>query len=58
MKIIEKAKKVVYSCENITQAKAALRYLDLIESQYPDVEVYELRKELDTLFSNSVYELI
>lgn len=55
MKIIEKAKKVVYSCENITQAKAASRYLDLIQSQYPDVEVYELKKELDILFNNELF---
>lgn len=48
--LITKAWRVINSCETPKQARGALRYLDLLASQYPDLDVLPLRRELVTLF--------
>ena len=48
--LIQKAWKVVNSCQTHTQARAALRYLELLAERHPEIDVSPLRKELKTLF--------
>ena len=48
--LIAKAWKVINSCQTIKQAQAAMRYLDLLSEQHPDLDVTPLQKELSTLF--------
>lgn len=48
--LIAKAWRVVNSCQTHTQALAALRYIDLLSSQYPDLDILPLRREIITLF--------
>jgi len=48
--LIQKAWKVVNSCQTHTQARAALRYLELLADKHPELDVSPLRKELKTLF--------
>jgi hypothetical protein len=48
--LIDKAWKVVNSCQTATQAKAALKYLELLANQHPEVDVLPLVKEIRTLF--------
>lgn len=56
--IIEKARRVIHSCTTTKQAKAAERYLNLVSERFPHLDIWELRKELNTLFSASVYESV
>lgn len=56
--IVEKTRRIIYSCETPRQAEAAARYVDLVAKRYPHIDVWELRKELNMLFSNSVYESV
>ena len=56
--IVEKTRRIIYSCETPRQAEAAARYVDLVAKRYPHIDVWELRKELSTLFSNSIYESV
>lgn len=48
--LIEKAWKVVNSCETPRQAGFAMKYLDLLSEKHPELDVSPLRKELVTLF--------
>ena len=48
--LIQKAWKVVNSCQTHTQARAALRYLELLAERHPEADVTPLMKELKTLF--------
>ena len=48
--LITKAWRVINSCETHKQARGALKYLDLLASKHPDVDVSPLRRELITLF--------
>lgn len=48
--LIEKAWRVVNSCQTHTHARATLRYLDLLAQQHPRIDVSPLRRELITLF--------
>lgn len=48
--IVEKAWRVINSCETNRHARAAMRYLELLSDQYPEIDVSHLRKELITLF--------
>lgn len=48
--LIKKAWAVINSCETPRQANGALKYLDLLATQHPDVDVSPLRRELVTLF--------
>ena len=52
--IVEKTRRIIYSCETPRQAEAAARYVDLVAKRYPHIDVWELRKELNMLFSNSI----
>lgn len=53
--LIQKAWKVVNSCQTHTQARAALRYLELLADKHPELDVSPLRKELKTLFDIKEY---
>lgn len=48
--LIQKAWKVVNSCQTHTQAHAAMRYLELLAERHPEADVTPLMKELKTLF--------
>lgn len=48
--MIDKAWKVINSCETPRQAGFAMRYLDLLSEKHPELDVSPLRKELITLF--------
>lgn len=48
--LINKAWKVINSCQTHKQARGALRYLELLADQHPDIDVLPLRRELVTLF--------
>lgn len=46
----EKAWRVVNSCETPKQAQGAMKYLDLLEDQHPELNTKPLRDELVVLF--------
>ena len=48
--LIKKTWSVVNSCETYKQAESALRYLELLATQHPELDVSPLRRELKTLF--------
>ena len=48
--LLDKAWRVINSCETAKQARGALRYLDLLSDQHPEIDVLPLRRELQTLF--------
>lgn len=48
--LINKAWAVINSCQTPRQARGALRYLELLADQHPDIDVLPLRKEIFTLF--------
>lgn len=48
--LIQKAWRVINSCETPKQAMGALRYLELLSESNPHVNVHPLRTELITLF--------
>jgi hypothetical protein len=48
--LINKAWRVINSCQTPRQARGALRYLELLADQHPDIDVLPLRKEIFTLF--------
>lgn len=48
--LLDKAWRVINSCETPKQARGALRYLELLAERYPDLDVGPLRRELQTLF--------
>lgn len=48
--LINKAWRVINSCQTPKQARGALRYLELLADQHPDLDVLPLRRELITLF--------
>lgn len=48
--LIKKAWDVINSCETHKQARGAMRYLDLLSQQHPNLDLSALRKELITLF--------
>lgn len=48
--VMEKAWKVVNSCQTPKQAEIAMKYLELLAETYPDLDIGPLRKELATLF--------
>ena len=48
--LLDKAWRVINSCETPKQARGALRYLELLAERYPDLDVSPLRRELQTLF--------
>jgi hypothetical protein len=48
--LIAKAWKVINSCQTPRQARGALRYLELLADQHPDLDVLPLKRELQTLF--------
>ena len=48
--LIKKAWAVINSCETPTHARAALRYVELLSIQYPELDCSGLRREIYTLF--------
>jgi hypothetical protein len=48
--LINKAWRVINSCQTHKQARGALRYLELLADQHPNIDVLPLRRELVTLF--------
>ena len=48
--LIQKAWKLVNSCQTHKQARGAIRYLELLAEAYPEIDVSPMRKELKTLF--------
>lgn len=48
--LLDKAWRVINSCETPKQAQGAMRYLDLLAEAYPDLDISPLRKELIALF--------
>lgn len=48
--LIQKAWRVINSCQTHKQARGALRYLELLADQHPNIDVLPLRRELVTLF--------
>ena len=48
--LINKAWRVINSCQTPKQARGALRYLELLAACHPDLDVLPLRRELVTLF--------
>ncbi len=48
--LIQKAWRVINSCQTPKQARGALRYLELLADQHPNIDVLPLRRELVTLF--------
>jgi len=48
--LVQKAWRVINSCQTPKQARGALRYLELLADQHPDIDVLPLRKEIFTLF--------
>ena len=52
--LIKKAWAVINSCETPKQARGAIRYLDLLAEQYPELDLSPLRRELNLLFEFTV----
>jgi hypothetical protein len=48
--LINKAWRVINSCQTPKQARGALRYIELMAEQHPDLDLSGLRKELHALF--------
>ena len=48
--IVQKAWRLVDSCQTHKQARGAIRYLELLAEAYPEIDVSPMRKELKTLF--------
>lgn len=48
--LLEKAWRLVNSCETPQHARGALRYLTLLAEAYPELDVSPLQRELVTLF--------
>jgi hypothetical protein len=48
--LVQKAWRVINSCQTPKQARGALRYLELLADQHPNIDVLPLRRELVTLF--------
>jgi len=48
--LIQKAWRVINSCQTSRQARGALRYLELLADRHPELDVLPLRRELSTLF--------
>jgi hypothetical protein len=48
--LVQKAWRVINSCQTHKQARGALRYLELLADQHPNIDVLPLRRELVTLF--------
>lgn len=48
--LIQKAWKVVNSCQTPKQAEIAMKYLELLAETHSDLDVGPLRRELATLF--------
>jgi hypothetical protein len=48
--LINKAWRVINSCQTPKQARGAMIYLDLLEDRYPDLDVSAMRRELRMLF--------
>lgn len=48
--VIQKAWKVVNSCQTPKQAEIAMKYLELLAETHPDLDVGPLRRELAVLF--------
>jgi hypothetical protein len=48
--LIQKAWRVINSCQTPKQARGALRYIELMAAQHPDLDLSGLRRELHTLF--------
>ncbi len=48
--MMTKAWKVIHSCETPKQARGAMKYLTLLASQYPELDVSALQRELRILF--------
>lgn len=48
--LIQKAWKVINSCETHKHAQGAIKYLDLLGDTYPDLDLKPLRDELAVLF--------
>ena len=48
--MINKAWRVINSCQTPRQARGALRYLELLADRHPDLDVLPLKRELQTLF--------
>lgn len=52
--LIKKAWAVINSCETPKQARGAIRYLDLLAEQHPELDLSPLRRELNLLFEFTV----
>jgi hypothetical protein len=48
--LINKAWRVINSCQTHKQARGALRYLELLSLRHPDIDISGLRREIHTLF--------
>ena len=48
--LLTKAWRVINSCQTHRQARAAMRYLDLMAEKHPDLDIGTLKRELITLF--------
>lgn len=48
--MLEKAWRVINSCQTPNHARAAMRYLQLLAISHPELDVYPLRRELAILF--------
>ena len=48
--LLTKAWRVINSCETPKQARAALRYVELLANQHPELDCSGLRREIYTLF--------
>lgn len=48
--LIDKAWRMINSCETEKQARGAMKYLNLLAEAYPDLDVSPLQRELVTLF--------
>lgn len=48
--MIDKAWKVVFSCNTVEHARTAMRYLDLMAERHPELDIGTIKRELVTLF--------
>jgi len=48
--LIEKAWRIINSCHTPEQAKNAMRWIELLGEQYPQIDVGPLKRELRLLF--------
>ena len=48
--LLNKAWKVVNSCQTPRQARTAICYLNLLAEKYPELDIGPLKRELITLF--------